>query len=438
MVEKGENMGKNKKILRLFPHAEASGGDRDEKIERDMPDEAEHPALQAGSTVPRISKNVYRVAAVLVAAVLVLLLVLNWNNLSPANIGNWIRTKAVGLGFGDGYPTVFTGNTAEAGNFGAMDGNVYVVSDTALTVMNSTAKTLFSVRHSYNNPCVSAVNDRFLLYNAEGTGYRVETASGTQVSGTSEGPVTTGAMSGSGKFALAVQASDYASALHVYKRNGTLQYRYGFADTYITAVALNGDGTRGAVASVTSQNGAMVSRITILDFSSKDAVATFESTGNLVLSLLWNKEDRVIAVGDTATLVSDRDFNFTAYDYGGREVTAYGMTDTRAVVSVSNFAYGGDSTLLIFGGGDKPLEVPLPARAAWLSTAGAKVTALLPDSVVAVDLVTGEIMASCPAETDTKSIAMGDESTVYTLGVREIRKETLKVIPKEEQLSQAP
>ena len=32
---------------------------------------------------------------------------------------------------------------------------------------------------------------------------------------------------------------------------------------------------------------------------------------------------------------------------------------------------------------------------------------------------------------------MGDESTVYMLGVQEIRKENLKVIPAEEELSSA-
>ena len=441
-------MAKDKKVFRLTPDgfpvkAKKPAHEAPEREEptleepvHDEPDAAEHPALKPERTMPRISKNMYKVAAILLAAVLVLLVAMNWQNLQPANIGNWIRTKVVGLGFGDGYPTNLIGSAADPGNFGSRDGNVYVVSDTALTVLNGSAKELFSVRHSYNSPAVSQASGRYLLYNMGGTGYRVETASGTQVSGTSENDITVGAICESGKFALALQSTDYASQLCVYNRDGSLQYRYDFADTYICAVALNSDGTRGAAATVTSRNGAIVSRITVLDFSKETPIAEYESEGNLVLSLLWSRNNRVLAIGDTAALVSDGSFSFTPYDYGGREVTAFCMTDTRAVVSVSHYAYGGDSTLLIFENSAQPVEVSLSGRASWLSSAGSKVAALLPDSVVSADLVTGAVEASCTAQADTKSIAMADEGSVYALGVREIRKENLKVIREDRELSE--
>lgn len=431
-------MAKNNKILRLRSGKAADAKqDRAEDVIHDEPDAAEHPALKKERTAPRISKKVYKIAAILLAAVVVLLVVENWENLTPSNIGNWIRTKAVGLGFGDGYPVSLVGSTADPGNFGASDGNMYVVSDTALTVLNNSAKELFSVRHSYNNPAVAHAGGRYLLYNMGGTGYQVETSAGTQVSGTSEnGDITTGTISSSGKFALALQPADYASQLCVYNKDGSLQYSYNFAETYISAVALNSDGTRGAVSSVTSRSGKIVSRITVLDFSSETPVAEYESEGNMILGLLWTNSDRIIAVGDVQTLVSDGGFSFSAYDYGGREVTAFCMTAARAIVSVSNYAYGGDSTLLIFSNSADPVVAELPGRAAQLSSAGSKVAALLSDQVVSADLFTGAVEAACESSADTKGIAMADESTVYMLGVREIRKENLKVIPADGELSQ--
>ena len=219
---------------------------------QDMPDETEHPALSEKKK-PRVSKLLYRIIAALLIAVVLLIILENKDNLTPENIGNWIRTKAVGFGFGDGYPAELTGSTALAGNFGAADGNLYVVSDTALTVLNGSAKEMFSARHSYNDPAVSEASGRYLLYNAGGTGYRVETSSGTEISGTSDSSITTGVICDSGKFALAVQPSGYASELRVYNKNGSLQYKYSFADSYITAVALNTDGTRAAVASTITQ-----------------------------------------------------------------------------------------------------------------------------------------------------------------------------------------
>ena len=380
---------------------------------QDMPDETEHPALSEKKK-PRVSKLLYRIIAALLIAVVLLIILENKDNLTPENIGNWIRTKAVGFGFGDGYPAELTGSTALAGNFGAADGNLYVVSDTALTVLNGSAKEMFSARHSYNDPAVSEASGRYLLYNADGTGYRVETSSGTEISGTSDSSITTGVICDSGKFALAVQPSDYASELRVYNKNGSLQYKYSFADSYITAVALNTDGTRAAVASTITHAGTLISRITVLDMSETEPIAEYESDGNLIFAVQWNRSGRVTAIGDTATLVSD----------------------TGAVVSVSNYAYGGDSTLLIFRDSAEPVESDLSGRAVWLSAAGNKVAALLSSSVVSTDLTTGRQEAACNVPADTKSIAMADESTVYLLGVREIRKENLKVIEADNTLSQ--
>ena len=144
----------------------------------------------------------------------------------------------------------------------------------------------------------------------------------------------------------------------------------------------------------------------------------------------------MIAIGDTQTLVSNARFEFEAYDYGGREITAFCTTDRRAVVSVSNYAYGGSSTLLIFENNAKPVEAELPGRAEWLSCAGSKAAALLPDMVVTVDMATGALDAGCDITADTKGIALANEGAVYLMGVREIRKENLKVIRNTEELFQ--
>ena len=69
---------------------------------QDMPDETEHPALSEKKK-PRVSKLLYRIIAALLIAVVLLIILENKDNLTPENIGNWIRTKAVGFGFGDAH-----------------------------------------------------------------------------------------------------------------------------------------------------------------------------------------------------------------------------------------------------------------------------------------------------------------------------------------------
>lgn len=63
---------------------------------QDMPDETEHPALSEEKK-PRVSKLLYRIIAALLIAVVLLIILENKDNLTPENIGDWIRTKAVGF-----------------------------------------------------------------------------------------------------------------------------------------------------------------------------------------------------------------------------------------------------------------------------------------------------------------------------------------------------
>ena len=90
---------------------------------------------------------------------------------------------------------------------------------------------------------------------------------------------------------------------------------------------------------------------------------------------------------------------------------------------------------------DKPDETEHPALSEKKKPRVSKllyriIAALLSSSVVSTDLTTGRQEAACNVPADTKSIAMADESTVYLLGVREIRKENLKVIEADNTLSQ--
>ena len=98
------------KILRFEPGGRHAERRQDKPREmpmpepvRDDPDIVEHPALQPQKkSGPRVSKAVYKILLVLLAAALTLIIMENYESLTAGNIGNWIRTKAVGLGFGDG------------------------------------------------------------------------------------------------------------------------------------------------------------------------------------------------------------------------------------------------------------------------------------------------------------------------------------------------
>jgi len=92
--------------------------------------------------------------------------------------GQWLRSITVGVGNGNGYPTDIVGSTVSRGNFITMHKNAVALSDTALTVMNNTAKHLVNCQHGFSHPVLQASNGRYLLYNLGGSGFKVVSDAG--------------------------------------------------------------------------------------------------------------------------------------------------------------------------------------------------------------------------------------------------------------------
>lgn len=371
------------------------------------------------------TKVAVRIAIIVVLLVGVLVFWLNRDNFSPENISNWFQTQMMGTGVGDGYPVEITGSDVKAGNFAVSDGNCIVLSDTALTGLNSTGREMFSSRHSYASPGLSINNGRYLIYNRGGTNYSLVTAEkGTEKRKTEE-KITAAAISNGGEYAILTQPADYASRLDVYSLNGDLKYYYQFAEGYTTALALNEDGTQGAVASVNSSSGELNTTISVFDFNSTEPVAEYVSQGNIITSLYW-QGNTIYGVGDMKTVVSSGGYEFAEYDYGGKQLTAVTCENDRVFVSISGYEHAGPSTLLIFHGSAEPGVIELEDRITDISSYGNAVSVLVRHRVYAYDLYSLQPRGECDAQYDTKAIAMTNENDLYVLGVREIGKVSLE------------
>lgn len=371
----------------------------------------------------KIPKAVYRVGIILIVVILGLILWINRANLTPGNIWNWVKQQTMGTGQGDGYPVPVTGNNVSASNFVHDGSSLAVLSDTAFTMLNSTGREIVSVRHSFDDPALVNAGGNYLLYNAGSTGYLLQSGSETLVQGNAESDLLAGAVSQSGRFALGRRGSDCASRLEVYLKNGTLQYDYQFGQDYITAVALNSAGTKGAVCTVRSEKGELVSTITILDFTQTTPVSEYRAQGTLLLDVSWTENDFLYAVGDTSLYSAKAsDYSFVEYSYGGRQVTAYDLENNKAFVSVSPYEHAGACTLMVYSGADAPVEISTDDRVKSISAFGGTVGVLVGNEVAFFDSATGQEQGSVTAGMDVRSIALENESRAYILGVSEIRK----------------
>lgn len=370
----------------------------------------------------RVPKAVYRVAAILLALVLGLACWVNRDKLTLENITGWVKLQFVGASEGDGFPVSITGSSVAAGNFTAQNGNVLILSDTSLTALDSSARSLLSLRHSFSEPSIRTAGGKTLLYNQGSLGYLLLAGTQTIVDQSAPRDILVGAVAQNGRHALGTQGKDGASELDVYQKDGSLQFQYMFAKDYITAVALNYDGTMGAVCTVRTEKGELVSRVVIFDFNQPEPVSDFEVKGNYLLDIFWTEGGDLYAVGETAILLADSSrYEFTECSYDGRRLTAYHMGQGRAFLSVSAYEHAGPSTLLVFRGRSEPLRIEAQERIVSISSFGGTVAALADTNVLFFDDSTGTALGEAPAGSDAKGIALGSESLAFILGVSEVR-----------------
>ncbi len=370
----------------------------------------------------KVPKAVYRVGIILLVMVLVLALWLNREQLAPERVVNWVKLQFMGSDEGDGFPVPIAGSFVSASNFTSYGGDAYILSDTALTVLSPSGRELLSLRHSLNQPVLRTAGGQALLYNWGSAGYTVLSGTETVVSSTSERDILAGDVAQSGRFALGVQGSDGATELNVYQKDGTLQYHYLFARDYITAIALNYDGTWGAVCTMRGEKGGMVSKVTVFDFNQAEPVSSYETQDNLLLDACWTEGGDLYVVGDSALLTAQSsDWAFAERNYEGRQLTAYRLDQGRAFLSISAYEHAGPCTLLIYHGGEEPIKVESEKRVVALSVSGGTVGALVGAEARFYDYSTGEELGRVDAGSDAKSLALGSERMAYVLGVSETR-----------------
>lgn len=372
----------------------------------------------------RVPRWVYRIILILVLSFVAMLLWFNRANLTPENVLDWAQTQFVGLGVGDGFPYKITGNVVSPGNFKSVDKELVMVRDTELTVLNSTAKEMLSRQHSFSKPVMKLNGQRMLIYNLGGKGYQVESQSRTLVKNNTDQNILCGALARNGRYALVTEEEGYCGYLTAYLPTNEQLFHYWFSEYYPTAAALNETGTKALVTGVSSKNGALTSAVYLIDFGSSKPVAPLaEYTDNMMLDADYFDSGTAVAVGDRMTAVFDTNSGKKVnFDYEGQQLTAYDMNNGKTALSLSPYENAASTKLVVLDkNGGTSVTVSLKQSVKSVSLYGDTVAALADGKVMFYSAVTGAPQGSCDAGEDAKAIALASDSSVYILGVSEVR-----------------
>ena len=394
-------------------------------------DEEDVDSVKKRRREPQKKKTV-RNAIIISAVVLVVLVVsmffifgggYSFSN-AMTNIENWF----MGTDAGDGYPVGLTGSGADKMGFFSENGNAYVLTDSSFTAVSLSGEEIFSQRHNCSVPGVSYSGGSFLIYDMGNTSYTIGSGGDAADKFTSINNINAADISKSGKYVVFTQSQDYSSELLVYNKNNELIFTYKYAENYPVAAAVNPDGTKVCAVSINENGGELYSVLAIFNLDNTEPQAQYVSAGNFITELHW-EGNTLFALGNTAAISCDLYNNFVEYKFDGSTVTAADYKDNKLFVSVSDYNYQGSCVLYIFDGSASNVKtIESDERIEDISAFGGYVTLLIKKNVHCYDLNTLKETAKSSTAYDTVSIAMANDTGVYTLGVTEINYVHLKHI----------
>lgn len=376
----------------------------------------------------KVPKAFYHVILILILCTALFIIYMNTQNLKFSNIKLWFSDQITGGEVQTGFPVSIKGNQAYSGGFARTNNGYLLLTDTALTEVNSSGKETAYIRHSFLSPTVKANSGFNLLYDIGINKYTLSFGNDILIDDKSESKIYFGAVTENGNFALGTQGEKYASEFEVFKKDGTPLYKYSFATGYATCGALNSNGTLGAVCTIDSAKGTLFSRITVLDFNNEKPILTYDLNDNMVFDVFWTESGNLITVGDKGVAVlSTKENSLKEFSFENKQITAYTYNKNKLFFALSSYEYGGSGEIGVL---DAELQttnfIDVENRITSISAFGGSFVAFAASDISLYDSVTLIEQSKIAVEADTKAVVMENESSAYLLGASEIRKASLK------------
>lgn len=371
---------------------------------------------------PNTTKTFIRVFLILFISVVAVLAFINLEKLTPENISHWFEYDLLGKTDGNGYPVRFNGTSVSSGNFSVMDGMPIYCSDTSIVVLNSNAGEYQSSQHSFAAPVLKTNSNYSIVYNADGTGYKIIDREKTLYSGNADYKILDADISSDGTYAVLTRGGDYLSELTVYKNNNKKKYAYSFADYYVNKVSINNSGNMAALSGVTAKNGGLVSAVYILDFTQENYFRKYEFDSSFIYDLSYLDNGKVIAVGNDASYYLDAENNKKdEVYYQMKTLTNYNISRNYGLVlSLSSGSDGRFCDVMAVNADCKTdMSISTANKVLSIDVRNGKVAVLLPTGLNVYDL-TGKQLATVNTSTDARKACFSDNSNMYILATSRI------------------
>lgn len=354
-------------------------------------------------------------AVVIVVLLLVSIAAAQVGGITFSTVGDYFASAFSRIGAGDGYP--YSINGMGVSDVTVTNSDLVLVYDDSVKVLNSTAKEISSLNHSYDHPVVNANSGRILLYDEGGTQFRVQSKTRVLYEKETEYIILTGAIGKDGSVALVTRADGAESMLTVIDSHRDEVFAWKCSKENIVSCDVSDNGKNYAVSVIGVENGSVYSKVYLFNKKETAPTAEFSYPDSAVSTVQFlSNETLMIMGGNVCEIINDGAVSQKIDVSVNTPFKLFISDNNTAVLVLSKYSSTTSKIIKVYDkSGEELFSREIDGLVKSVATDG-KYIGVLTDSSVQVYNRKGEVRSSAEVNTDAEKVLIASRNTyIYSL-----------------------
>ena len=361
-----------------------------------------------------IVKLIKSVSTVLVILILLFIMADKFGNITFSSVGDYISSAVSGTKRGDGYPYLF--DSLQVKDVKAIGSDLILINDSSTVVLDSTARKVSEIQHTYSSPLCYGNSGRVLLADIGGNTFKIMSKTKTLYEGTTDKKIISAAIGKNGTAAIATRGTNSQSDLTVYNKNQRVIFSWKCAKENIVAIDISDNGKLAAVSVVGAENGELYSRVLIFDFSYEEAVSEFDFGSDIISGVNFLKGDTLLITGENVFSIVKNKTDKQDEDLSLNSLSRISVSDNNVVAAVLS-KYGSSSAKILNvynRNGEKLFTVDITSAVKLVSCDNQRVSVLTDSELICFDMNGNEVSRHSVESDGIRCFSDGTYTYVYS------------------------
>ncbi|MCH5188985.1 MAG: hypothetical protein J1F37_00340 [Oscillospiraceae bacterium] len=355
---------------------------------------------KGGLSISLKTANKIRVISViLVILILVSIAAARISGVTVSMVSDGLSTVIAKIGAGPGFPYLTSGISTT--DVSLANSDLVLLDDASVKVIDSTAKEISSIEHSFDHPMLETSSGRILLYDIGAKQFRAQSKTRVLFEKQTDYIILTAALGRDGSVAVATRADGAESMLTVYDKNHKEAFKWACAKEHIVSCDISDNGKKYAVAVLGVDNGSVYSKVYVFEKNKTEVYASFEYNDSALTEVKFLSNDKIIVFGNNVCEIIDGEEVSEKIDVSVNTPSRLYVSDNNtAVLVLSKYSSTTQKIIKVYNkSGKEMFTAEVTGIVKSVSTDG-RYTAVLTDSQVCIFNMKGEMTGKAEITSD--------------------------------------